>query len=298
MSKGTAQKASRRAFLTGASGLAAALVASRRTDGAQAQAHSTPPPRDRGLWVTWYDLPDAGRGDYLAWVHGSYIPALLKRPGYLWAAHYASIDTGAAPRPLHPDARALPAGNAYILAIGAEDINAFGNASPDELHAALPQDSKKMLSMRTGERTNIFAEASRVTGPGAKDYKDGMTLAPCIQLGSYNIEYGKEVDILAWYAQLQMPNLSAAPGCVRVRRLASVFGWAKMGILYEFASVELRNKTMGGGRGAGTPHKWQSSVSALIHAPGSPNVARRIWPATAMDATSSAAPSTTPGTRR
>jgi hypothetical protein len=172
----------------------------------------------------------------------------------------------------------VPAGNAYILVVGAEDINVFGNAAPDEMHAALPEESRKMLAMRTGERTNIFAEASRVTGPGAKDYKNGMTLAPCIQLGSYNIDYRKEVDILAWYAQLQMPNLAAAPGCVRVRRLASVFGWAKMGILYEFASVELRDKTMGGGRGAGTPHKWQGSVRELIHAPGSPNVARRIWP--------------------
>jgi hypothetical protein len=111
-----------------------------------------------------------------------------------------------------------------------------------------------------------------------------MTLSPCIQFGSYNIDYRKEVDILAWYAQLQMPNLAAAPGCVRVRRLASVFGWAKMGILYEFASVELRNNTMGGGRGAGAPHKWQSSVRDLIHAPGSPNVARRIWPPTATGA--------------
>src|SRR6185295_13743442 len=133
MPKGTARNASRRSFLTGAGGLAAAFVATRHADGAQPQARSTSQPRDRGLWATWYDLPDAGRSDYLGWVHGSYIPALLKRPGYLWAAHYASIDTGAAPRPLHPDARAVPAGNAYILVVGAEDINAFGNASPDEL---------------------------------------------------------------------------------------------------------------------------------------------------------------------
>src|SRR5262245_5534348 len=102
MSKGTAQKASRRAFLTGASGLAAALVAAPRAGGAQSQAGSASQPRDRGLWVTWYDLPEAGRSEYLAWVQASYIPALLKRPGYLWAAHYASIDTGAASRPLHP----------------------------------------------------------------------------------------------------------------------------------------------------------------------------------------------------
>ena len=280
MAKRTAQNRSRRAFLTGAGGLAAALVTAPHADGAQAQARSTSQPRDRGLWVTWYDLPDAGRTDHLAWVHQTYIPALLKRPGYLWAAHYANIAELTAGRTLHPDARAVPNGNAYILVVGAEDVNVLGNPAPDELNTALPEEGRKMLVMRIGERTNIFAEASRVTGPGAKEYTGGMTLAPCIQLGSYNIDHRKEADILAWYAQLRMPNMSVAPGCVRTRRLASVSGWAKMGILYEFASVDLRNKTFGPGRGAGTPHKWQSSVRELVHAPGSPNVARRIWPAT------------------
>jgi hypothetical protein len=279
MAKGTAENRSRRAFLTGAGGLAAALVAAPHAEGARAQARSGSQPRDRGIWATWYDLPDAGRTDYLAWVHQSYIPALLKRPGYLYAAHYANIAELTAGRTLNPEARAVPAGNAYILVVGAEDVNVLGNPAPEELNAALSAEDKKMLAMRVGERTNVFAEASRITGPGAKDYKEGMTLAPCIQFGSYNIDYKKEADILAWYAQLQMPNMAVAPGCVRTRRLASVSGWAKMGILYEFASVELRNKTFGPGRAAGTPHKWQSSVRELVHAPGSPNVARRIWPA-------------------
>lgn len=128
-----------------------------------------------------------------------------------------------------------------------------------------------------GERTNIFAEAARVTGPEAQVYKGGMTLAPCIQFGTYNIDSRKEVDILAWYAQLQMPNLAVTPGCVRTRKLASVFGWAKMGILYEFGSVDLRHKAMGKG---GAPHKWQDAVKQLVHAPGSPNVARRLSPST------------------
>ncbi len=45
---------------------------------------------DRALWITWYDLPDAGRDAYLSWLQGSYIPKLLEKPGILWAAHYAS----------------------------------------------------------------------------------------------------------------------------------------------------------------------------------------------------------------
>ena len=54
---------------------------------------------DRAFWITWYDLPDAGRDEYLAWLHGAYLPAMLKRPGYLWGAHYASLERSAASVP-------------------------------------------------------------------------------------------------------------------------------------------------------------------------------------------------------
>ncbi len=283
MSKGIAHNRSRRAFLTGAGGVAAALVAAPRADGAQSPRRSTSQPRDLALWATWYDLPDAGRSDHLAWAHQTYIPALLKRPGYLWAANYASIPNETAGRVKHTDDPTVPTGSAHILVVGGEDANVFGKPSPGELHASLSQEDRKMLAMRSGERTNIFAEASRVTGPWAKQYQGGMTLGPVIQFGSYNIEYRREIEILEWYAQLQMPNLSVAPGCLRTRKLASVAGWAKMAILYEFGSVDLRGKTAGvggGGRGGGTPHKWSGASGALIHAPGSPNVARRIWPPT------------------
>jgi hypothetical protein len=105
-----------------------------------------------------------------------------------------------------------------------------------------------------------------------------MTPGPCIQFGTYCIEERREIDILAWYAQLQMPVMTKVEGAIRTRKLASVAGWAKMGIFYEFTSVELRNKHFGTTENTGVG-KWGESVYALQHAPGSPNVARRIWPA-------------------
>ena len=57
----------------------------------QKSSAETAPP-DRGLWITWCDSPTAGPEAYFSWLHGTYLPVLLKRPGYLWAAHYASQD--------------------------------------------------------------------------------------------------------------------------------------------------------------------------------------------------------------
>lgn len=279
MSKSRVPNRSRRAFLTSAGGLAAAVALPAARADAQSNPRLAPQPRDRALWVTWYDLPEAGRREHLAWVHEAYIPALRKRTEYLHAAHYESIPGARRPQTDDPT---VPRGSAYILVVGAEDANVFGRLLPDELHATLSAEDRKMLAMRLGERTSIFAEASRITGPAAKGYRDGITLAPGIQFGTYNIDHRKEIDILAWYAQLAMPDLMSQPGCVGARKLASVAGWAKMGILYEYAKVEdlptLRN------RGATTealrpPHKWTNVVKQLVHAPGSPHAARRIWPA-------------------
>src|SRR3989304_6100839 len=31
---------------------------------------------DRGIWATWYDLPEKGRERHLQWLHGTYIPKI------------------------------------------------------------------------------------------------------------------------------------------------------------------------------------------------------------------------------
>src|SRR5450756_2854312 len=87
----------RREFLKVAGGVATSFVVTKDAFGQTARPKTVAPaarrptgPPDRGLWVTWYDLPAEGRDAYLSWLHGTYLPALLKRPGILWAAHYAT----------------------------------------------------------------------------------------------------------------------------------------------------------------------------------------------------------------
>lgn len=243
---------------------------------------------DRSLWITWYDLPAGNREAHLKWAHGTYIPKMLKRPGFLWAAHYqseagvrqAGVPAGAHGRLRHTDDPAVPTGNAYILVFGAADAQAFSNPLPSAMHEKLGDKDRRMLEMRVGSREHILTEESRADGPEARTRKAGKELAPCIQLGTFRSGSADDDEILAWYTQWRLPSMRRLKGCVGIRKMVSVTGWAKHSVLYEFVSVEARNKHFPDHEKA-NPEKeaWTDRlVRKLLHAPGSPNVAHRIWP--------------------
>ena len=285
-----AETRERRNFLKAAGGAALGLVSASQASGqsALAQIEKRTPglgrtPADRGLWITWYDLPDAGRDAYFSWLHGTYLPGLLKRPGYLWAAHYASMDLegGAenAKRYHHVEDPKVGAGFHYMLLIGATDANVFGDPVPSVLHAALPEQGRKMMAMRIGERVNLFTETGRGEGRAAATYKEGFTGAPCIQVGSFDCALEFEEEMHAGYVMQRLPKMCATPSCVRTRKLNSVAGWAKHGIVYEFASKEGFDRDYAGAV-ANSPLGFagHSVVPMLTHAPNGPNSALRIWP--------------------
>lgn len=282
--------AKRRNFLKAAGGAAVALAATGNIfaqdsspKSALEKAHLRPAPPDRGLWITWYDLPTDGRDDYFSWLHGTYLPELLKRPGYLWAAHYASQDLegGAenSKRYKHVDEPSVGKGYRYMLLIAATDANVFGDPVPSVLNAALPEQGKKMLAMRMGERVNLFTETGRRDGRALATYKEGMTGAPCIQVGSFDCPVEFEEEMHSGYVLERLPKMCATPSCVRTRKLNSVAGWAKHGILYEFASKEGFDRDYAPAV-ASSPLglNGHSVVPNLVHAPNGPNSALRIWP--------------------
>lgn len=244
---------------------------------------------DRAMWISWYDLADANRDAYLKWAHGKYIPSLLKRPGFLWGAHFQSeasvpmsgVPRGAPGRLRHTDDPAVPRGNTYILIFGAKNAHAFGNPTPRKLHAELSKDDQKMLAMRVGERVNIFTDENGIGGPAAGKRDRKRALSPCIQLGSFNAGTADEDEILAWYTQWRLPSMHRLPGCVGIRKLVSVSGWAKHGVMYEFVSLAERNKHFPDHEKASPEmDAWTDRlVRKLLHAPGSPCVAQRIFSA-------------------
>jgi hypothetical protein len=276
----------RRIFLKLAGGAAAALIGAARVHGQSANAKAAAVGRgraaeslDRGLWITWYDLPESGRDAYLAWLHETYLPNLLKRPGYLWAAHYDTRTSGGSAQIHHVDDPKVPTGFHYILIIGVTDALVFGNPVPSAIHASLPEEGRKMLALRTGERVNLMVEAGGCEGRVSKSYKEGLTGAPCIQIGSFNCPVENEEEMHAGYIQQRLPAMCETASCIRTRKLNSVAGWAKHAILYEFASLEGFNRDYEAAN-AKSPlgTNGHSVVPMLVHAPNGPNSAIRIWP--------------------
>jgi len=241
---------------------------------------------DRALWISWYGLADKDRDAYLSWLHGTHMNNVLKRPGILWGGHFKSeaapiqsgVPRGAHGRLRHTDEPAVPKGNAYILIFGAENAHAFARPTTAKYRAGLPPGDRKMIAARAGERINIFTDENGIGGPEAGKRDPKQALSPCIQLGSFNAGTADEDELLDWYANWRLPSMNKLPGCVGIRKLVSVSGWAKHGVLYEFVSLEARNAHFPDHEKANPEmDKWTDTlVRKLLHAPGSPNVAQRI----------------------
>ena len=234
---------------------------------------------DQALWVTWYNLPTEGRDAYLEWLHGNYIPKLLKKPGFLHAGHFAAADVSPQARLNQTKDPSVPTGHDFILIFAGTNAHAFAHPAPHNLPAELPEADRKMLSMRIGERTSILIDVARVKGPAANVREGQYTFAPCVQVGSYLSGTADEEEIMEFYAQGRLPDMEKLPGCVGMRKMISVAGWARHGCLYEFATLADSRGFHGHEKGDPKMEAWTDTlIRKFIHGPLSPTVALRLWP--------------------
>ena len=229
---------------------------------------------DRGLWAIWYDVPGEHEAEYRDWFHHVHIPEKLSRPGYVWAAHYEFVSIG--------KGQGGGAGTGYLALFGGASTHTFLNPSPGQLLARQSSETKRFMGMRRQSSACILAEEVRVDGPAAAQRAGGMTTGPVIQLGNYNAASAEvEDDLGAWYAQERLPLLAALPGCIGARKMLATVGAYKHAILHEFVSLELRERHFAPHEAAAhNPATWMGRVRPqLTHAPRSPAVGTRIWPA-------------------
>jgi hypothetical protein len=222
---------------------------------------------DRGIWAICYDVAGEHAAEYLDWFHHLHIPEKIARPGYAWAAHYALTHGG----------------SGYLALFGAAGTHAFLNPSPGQLLARQSDETRRFMGMRRNSTMCILAEEMRVDGPAIAQRGPAMTPGPVVQFGNYNAaSVAVEDDLGAWYAQERLPLLAALPGCIGARKMLASVGAYKHAILHEFASLELREKHFAPHEAqAHDPATWMGRVRPqLTHAPRSPAVGTRIWPAT------------------
>jgi hypothetical protein len=234
---------------------------------------------DRGIWATWHDLPAAALSEHTAWLHERYLPSMLARPGYLWAAHVENVDwpereAHNQQRLTHVDDSSVPDGFRHLVMFGAASPHTFVDPSPEEMLGGLTDEDRRMLGLRTGERSAVFVEIERVEAPDAHTRRPGITPGPVIQFGTFNInDRANEVDMNTWYSRSRLPLVKSLEGNVGARRVVSIAGWPKHGILYEFSSLDAAQKNLA------DPTEWtRNVVDNLVHAPHSPTLGTRVWP--------------------
>lgn len=223
---------------------------------------------DHGIWAIWYDIDANNRAEYLHWFHTIHIPEKLSRPGYCWAAHYELGHGG------H--------GKGYVALFGGETAQTFLNPSPGQLAKKQNAETKNFMTMRRQSAACILAEETRVDGPDAGKRGSGLTSAPVIQIGNYNAPTpAVEDDLGGWYAQQRFPLLATLPGCVGARKMLATIGAYKHAIIHEFTSLELRERNFAAHEAErDDPDTWMGRVvPQLDHAPYSPAVGLRLWPA-------------------
>lgn len=234
------------------------------------------------IWATWYDLPEPARAGHLGWLHEHHLPALLRLPGLAWAAHYEITGGGAemdriGARLARPEE--VPLGRDFVLLVGAAEPHVFFHPRIDEAEAAL---AAPQLAERQEARSAVFIEEAYVAGPEVALRPKGTAGAAAIQLGSFRTRTVADGwDLGAWYAQYRLPAMSGMAGCIATRKLLCVAGWPRHGILYEFTSLEARQAHFQGHESLALDERvWTHRIiDYTVHAPGSPHVGRRIWPA-------------------
>ena len=236
---------------------------------------------DTAIKAEWYDIDDADREGFLAWLHGQHLPVLQARPGHIWIGHYNRAPRGSTANSARVDTddANVPRGSQYLLVTAAASPDVFFDPN---FAAKMDAETEALLAKRKEYRFCIFLEETRVSGPDWYCHLPGTGAPPAIQLGNYQTRnQADDIDLALWYRQMKLPQVTRARGCIGARKLISIVGWAKHGILYEFMGMEPDEENFEQRfRDAGLNERWvgRHVLKMVVHAPNGPHAGRRIWP--------------------
>ncbi len=234
---------------------------------------------DNAIWATYFDLDMSKRNLFLEWSEEKYFPILRNLINPIWIALYRSVHPGERFEKilnrLHKDKDTERAsGSDFILLLGAKTSKNFYNPSPRMIYESLESDDRRMLDERNNVKDVILTEEWRINGPESDRKIVGAVPSRLIQMGRYDAQENDD-DLQEWYAQERMLGVSKTPGCIGARKMIVTNGSPRHSVIYEFLSFESREENYI----ELEETEWTKHVhSYLLHPPGSPLVAERIYP--------------------
>ena len=128
-----------------------------------------------------------------------------------------------------------------------------------------------------GKNKVCFAQSVSVLQAPKKNQRDARLFVSFRP----NDKISDEIELANWYRSERFPRLSVTRGMIRGRKLLSIAGWAKHGVLWEFLEMDdneysFEHRFIEADRG----EDWRGRhvLEYVTHAPGSPHAGRRIWP--------------------
>ncbi|MEM7464815.1 MAG: hypothetical protein AAF362_19260 [Pseudomonadota bacterium] len=234
----------------------------------------------------WFDLSEASKAECWAWLHETYLPAMRAAQGVAWVGHYDIVKhqdkpyiDGAPPKKETTDP-AVPTGWQNVILTAAASPEVF--FGPDNAVDALAETHADRLAAFENYRSAVFIEEQVVNAPEQRALPYGMGPPPAMQLGNYNANTPEdEIELARWYRAERFARVSVTRGMIRGRKLLSIAGWPKHGVLWEFTDLPEGEFTFEPRFvEADRNENWQGRhvLEYVTHSPSGPHAGRLVWP--------------------
>ncbi|SOH94914.1 hypothetical protein SAMN06273572_10665 [Monaibacterium marinum] len=239
------------------------------------------------LKAEWFDLEPATRADTWRWMHETYLPALQSASGVSWVGHYDIVELpdrpyieGAPNKKVTQDPNVPTGWQNVVLTASTSPEVFFGHDNAVEALATKHADKTAAFQ---NYRSAVFIEEQVINSPEQRSCPYGMGPPPAMQLGNYNTDSpDDDIELARWYRAERFSRVSVTPGMIRGRKMISMAGWPKHGVLWEFADMpegdsSFEHRFIAADR----DENWTGRhvLEYVTHSYGGPHAGRRVWPA-------------------
>ncbi len=219
--------------------------------------------KGRGLLMVYADVPAEVEEEFNHWYDEEHIPERLSIPGVLSAARYVAVQGG--PK--------------YLACYELEEAQAWYSDAWQQ-HLDRPTDWSKRMSPGVVATTYIRNLYTLVYPGDVPEEVAQADMAPALLVGRMSVPQEIEAKFNRAYNEERLPLYRSIPGYIRGRRFAALLGEPRYTTVHECEAPEVANSPEWEAVRKSQTTEWSATVQPVMaHAPGSPGVFRRVFPA-------------------